>query len=275
MRLPRVALICHEEDRLVAEGLARWLASTFELTGIVRLREGPGALWRRTRHEWRRSGLLGLLDVIAFRLYQWLVLARPDAAWTARALAQLRARYPEPLATVPGLAAADPNTKAVQAFLREARPDLVLACCKVLLTRDTFTIPRRGTFVLHPGICPEYRNAHGCFWALARRDLTRVGMTLLRVDEGVDTGPVLLQASYAFDEIHESPRVIQARVVLENLDEIACRLVEVHRDRLRPLEVAGRKSATWGQPRLSAYWRWKAAARRAEPERRRAHLSWH
>ena len=39
-----------------------------------------------------------------------------------------------------------------------------------------------GTFVMHPGICPEYRNAHGCFWALANRDLARVGMTLLRAD---------------------------------------------------------------------------------------------
>src|SRR5436309_328007 len=32
------------------------------------------------------------------------------------------------------------------------------------------SLPARGTFVLHTGICPEYRNAHGCFWALARSE---------------------------------------------------------------------------------------------------------
>ena len=54
------------------------------------------------------------------------------------------------------------------------------ARCKVILKEKIFGIPRVGTFVMHPGICPEYRNAHGCFWALVRRDLERVGMTLLR-----------------------------------------------------------------------------------------------
>jgi len=44
---------------------------------------------------------------------------------------------------------------------------------------------RSAAFVLHPGICPEYRNAHGCFWALVNRDLARVGVTLLRADRGV------------------------------------------------------------------------------------------
>ena len=262
-RTARVALICHEQDLLVAQGIAGWLAGAFELVGIVHLREGPGALWRRVRREYRRAGLWGLLDAMAFRLYQRLSLARADAAWAALELKRLRARHPACLGAVPSLRAADPNTAAVRRFLRVARPDFVIACCKVLLERDTFGIPARGTFVLHPGICPEYRNAHGCFWALANRDLARVGMTLLRVDEGVDTGPIFLQAGCAIDELRESPRVIQQRVVLENLDAIGARLREIWRGQARPLSVAGRRSAVWGQPRLSAYLRWKAAARRA------------
>ena len=71
----------------------------------------------------------------------------------------------------------------------------------MILKRTIFEIPRAGTFVLHPGICPEYRNAHGCFWALANRDLDRVGMTLLRVDAGIDTGPVYLHGTCDFDEV--------------------------------------------------------------------------
>ena len=77
-----------------------------------------------------------------------------------------------------------------------------------------------GTFVLHPGICPEYRNAHGCFWALANRDLDRVGMTLLRVDAGIDTGPVYLHGTCDYDEVRDSHIVIQHRAVVDNLDAI-------------------------------------------------------
>ena len=51
---------------------------------------------------------------------------------------------------------------------------------------------------MHPGICPEYRNAHGCFWALANRDLNKVGMTLLRIDKGVDTGPTFGYYTYPY-----------------------------------------------------------------------------
>jgi len=36
---------------------------------------------------------------------------------------------------------------------------------------------------MHPGICPEYRNSHGCFWALANDDPERVGVTLLQIDK--------------------------------------------------------------------------------------------
>jgi methionyl-tRNA formyltransferase len=97
----------------------------------------------------------------------------------------------------------------------------VLARCKFLLKPEVYEIPRRGTAVLHPGITPQYRNAHGCFWALVNRDLARVGMSLLQVDSGIDTGPVYLQASYPFNEKDETHVVIQHRVVLENLDEIA------------------------------------------------------
>ena len=66
----------------------------------------------------------------------------------------------------------------------------MVARCKRILKERIFAVPRPGTYVLHPGICPEYRNAHGAFWALARRDLDKVGLTLLRIDKGVDTGPV-------------------------------------------------------------------------------------
>jgi folate-dependent phosphoribosylglycinamide formyltransferase PurN len=261
--LPRVVLICHEEDRIDREGLAAWIASSMHLAGIVILREIPGRKLKRIRSEIRRVGFLRFVDVIAFRAYYRARLARADAAWIDAEVARLRTRYPAHTDGAPVLQCAEPRGPAVRRFLSELRPDLMIARCKFILEPEVFDIPRCGTFVLHPGICPEYRNAHGCFWALANRDLARVGMTLLEVDEGIDTGRVLLQSTYDFDETRESHVVIQYRAVLENLDAIAGALVSVCEGRCQPLSVAGRRSAVWGQPWLSAYRRWKSAARRS------------
>jgi len=141
------------------------------------------------------------------------------------------------------------------------QPDLAIARCKVILKREIFEVPRVGTFVMHPGICPEYRNAHGCFWALVNRDLDRVGMTLLKVDAGIDTGPVYLHGTCDFDERRESHTVIQHRAVVENLDAIGHILLALCRgEHVAAVNTEGRRSATWGQPRLTQYLRWKWAA---------------
>jgi folate-dependent phosphoribosylglycinamide formyltransferase PurN len=260
--LPRVVLMCHAEDRIDTEGLAAWIASSMRLAGIVILRETPVRKLKRVRSEIRRVGPARFLDVIAFRAYYRLRLARSDAAWIDEEVRRLRARYPACLDDAATLEAAEPGTAAVRSFVSSLQPDLMIARCKFILGPEVFRLPRCGTFVLHPGICPEYRNAHGCFWALANRDLARVGMTLLEVDEGIDTGRVLLQSSYDFDEVRESHVVIQYRAVLENLDAIAGTLISVCEQGRRPISVDGRRSAVWGQPWLSAYRRWKSAARR-------------
>jgi hypothetical protein len=88
-------------------------------------------------------------------------------------------------------------------------------------------------------------------------------MTLLRVDPGIDTGPIFLHGTYDYDEIGESHSVIQWRTVTENLDAIANVLTALCRgEQVAPVAVEGRQSAVWGQPQLTAYLRWKWEARR-------------
>lgn len=271
---PSVVLMCHEDDPVDAEGLASWLASTFRLAGLVLVRDTPARRWRAARRELRRSGVAGLLDVLALRACAWLTFGRRDAVWTAQAAAALRRRYPADLTAVPRIVVTTPNSDPARDFLQSVRPDLVIARCKVILEPRVLDMPRFGTFVLHPGICPEYRNAHGCFWALARRDLGRVGVTLLRADRGVDTGPIYFQGGCTFDELRESHIVIQYRAVLDNLEPIGRTLLALGRgEEVPPLTTDGRASMAWGQPRLTRYLRWKWAARRNRDARRVAALS--
>ena len=233
------------------------------LAGIVLIDGDRARLWRVARREIARRGIVSFVDALAFRVYSRLWLARSAAAWSRREVDRLRARYPVPLDEVPSLRVADPNDPEVQAFIARLAPDLIIARCKFILKPEVFTLARHGAYAFHPGICPEYRNAHGCFWALAERDLDRVGMTLLRIDSGVDTGPVLLQATVPFDEVRESHHVIQGRVVFENLDRIGTALRAITRgEAIEWVDTTGRASTAWGQPRLSSYIRWKLAAYR-------------
>jgi hypothetical protein len=258
----RTLLICHADADLHREGLARWLASISTLAGVLVIHEDARVTRRRVRRELSRVGPLRLMDVLAFRLYYALVLARRDREWQEGLLAQLRDRFPALPEGIPVAHESGPNTAGAEEFIRACNPDLVLALCKNIIAERVFSIPPAGTFVLHPGICPEYRNAHGCFWALSRGDVEKVGMTLLRIDKGVDTGPVFGYFRYPFDEVSESHIVIQNRMVFDNLDAIGERLLAVRSGEANPLPSDGRASAVWGQPWLTRYLRWKRAARR-------------
>ena len=232
------------------------------LAGLLIIDDDGRRRWGALRRELRRVGPVGLLDVLAFRAYARLVHARNDRRWEQERVNELRSRYPADVSQIPTLRVSSPNSDESIRFLRRLQPDLAIARCKMLLEPEVYQIPRAGTFVLHPGICPEYRNAHGCFWALAHRDVNRVGMTLLRVDRGIDTGPVYLHGTCDYDERRESHIVIQQRAVVDNLDAIGRTLTALaNGEDVPPVNTDGRRSAVWGQPRLTSYVRWKLAAR--------------
>jgi folate-dependent phosphoribosylglycinamide formyltransferase PurN len=46
----------------------------------------------------------------------------------------------------------------------------------------------------HQGITPQYRGAHGAYWAVVRGDMKNCGVTVHAVDEGIDTGEIIDQA---------------------------------------------------------------------------------
>lgn len=257
----RTVLICHHDAPIDTDGLARWLTAETEFVGIVRITEPGNMVAKRAKREVGRIGWLRFLDVAAFRLYYRLRLAGVDHAWETEEVARLARRYPQ-ASIAPIHDTATPNSPETRAFLERVAPDIMLARCKFLLKREIFSIPSRGTVVLHPGICPEYRNAHGCFWALANDDTSKVGVTLLQVDAGVDTGPVYGYFGYAYDEVRESHARIQMRCVTENLDQIADMFRQIHAGTAARLDTQGRPSAVWGQPWLTRYLRWKRQAKR-------------
>jgi methionyl-tRNA formyltransferase len=68
----------------------------------------------------------------------------------------------------------------------------ILAFVTFIVPPQVFTIPRLGSICFHPSLLPKYRGASALNWALINGE-TVTGLSLFWVDQGIDTGPVLLQ----------------------------------------------------------------------------------
>lgn len=100
-----------------------------------------------------------------------------------------RDRLPEkpvvPVHHVPSL-----NGAPARTLLAGLTPDLMLTYGPRLLKRETFALPRLGTFNLHGGKLPDYRGTLTEFWTLRDRRFEDVGVSLHRVTEVLDGGEV-------------------------------------------------------------------------------------
>jgi len=73
------------------------------------------------------------------------------------------------------------------------KPDLaILAFVTDIIPERLLDIPSTGTICYHPSLLPRHRGASGINWAVIQGD-THTGLTILWVDKGIDTGPILLQ----------------------------------------------------------------------------------
>jgi methionyl-tRNA formyltransferase len=82
------------------------------------------------------------------------------------------------------------RTGELAEWLREKRADvaLVMAYGRIL-PGDVLAAPRRGAMNLHASLLPKYRGAAPINWAIVHGE-TETGISLMQMDEGLDTGPV-------------------------------------------------------------------------------------
>jgi methionyl-tRNA formyltransferase len=74
----------------------------------------------------------------------------------------------------------------------------ILAFVTQIVPPQVFSMPRLGSICFHPSLLPKYRGASAINWALIKGE-TVTGLTLFWVDQGIDTGPVLLQKEVKID----------------------------------------------------------------------------
>lgn len=83
---------------------------------------------------------------------------------------------------------------ATVAALHELTPDLiVVAAYGLLLPKSVLAIPRLGCINVHASLLPAWRGASPITAAILNGD-EETGVSIMLMDEGLDTGPVLTQA---------------------------------------------------------------------------------
>lgn len=92
-----------------------------------------------------------------------------------------------------------PGDPAFLTALRALAPDIgVVVAYGHILKPDLLALPRYGMINVHPSLLPELRGAAPVEWAILN-GLTKTGVTIMQMDEGLDSGPILHQIPHAID----------------------------------------------------------------------------
>ncbi|MCL6480933.1 MAG: methionyl-tRNA formyltransferase [Firmicutes bacterium] len=156
------------------------------------------------------------------------------------------------------------KSESAQDFFRRLAPDaVVIIAYGKIIPASLLDIPPLGWINLHASLLPKYRGAAPIQWAIVRGE-TRTGLTTMKIDAGLDTGPILLQKEMAIgpDEtaVELTARMAQegAPLVLETLRKLAAgEIVPVEQDHeqatFAPLLKKEHGRILWSQPAQQVY----------------------
>ena len=102
--------------------------------------------------------------------------------------------------------------------------DLVIGFGTSFVAGATLARLPNGFLNLHTGYLPDYRGVKSEFWALARRDLARIGWTLHYMTTTLDAGDIVLRRRVAWEG--ESPAELRAKLLRDAVPAVAALLRE-------------------------------------------------
>jgi methionyl-tRNA formyltransferase len=110
------------------------------------------------------------------------------------------------------------------AILGELQPDIiVVAAYGQLLRKSLLSLPRLGCINIHASLLPRHRGAAPVQAAILEGD-SETGITIMQVDEGLDTGDILVQVATAIGaeetagNLHDRLALLAPAALLETLD---------------------------------------------------------
>ena len=110
----------------------------------------------------------------------------------------------------------------VSSLTRCSPEALVVAAYGLIVPRAVLSVPRRGGINIHASLLPRWRGAAPIQRALLAGD-EETGISIMQMDEGLDTGPVLLQEPVAItpddtaQSLHDRLAVLGADLIVRAL----------------------------------------------------------
>jgi methionyl-tRNA formyltransferase len=126
-----------------------------------------------------------------------------------------------------GLPVLQPKSVKDQSFLeifRKLDPEIVVvAAFGQILPKAIIDFPPLCCLNIHPSLLPKYRGAAPINWAIIRGEAS-TGVTIMLMDEGMDSGDILLQEEVAIDanesygDLHDRLSILGAALLMEAID---------------------------------------------------------
>ena len=110
--------------------------------------------------------------------------------------------------------------------IKNLNPDvIVVVAYGQLLSKEFLDIPKYGCINVHVSLLPKYRGAAPINWVIINGE-QKTGVSTLFMDEGLDSGDVILQSEFKLDdeitagELHDKMTVEGSELLCETLDLI-------------------------------------------------------
>ena len=132
----------------------------------------------------------------------------------------------------PVLVTNDVNGPDATAFVASRDADALIYSGGGILRRSILGAPRLGVLNMHIGLLPEVRGMSCPEWSL----LTGVplGVTVHFIDDGIDTGPILLRRELPMDEAPSTIRAVRDRLTAMGTDLVVEALIGLARGDVEP-----------------------------------------
>jgi phosphoribosylglycinamide formyltransferase 1 len=125
----------------------------------------------------------------------------------------------------------DQWAKTLLANVLHHQPDLVVLAGFMKILPANFVTALRGKLInTHPSLLPQFPGAHAVRDALTA-GVTKTGVTIHKVDEGVDTGEIIIQQEILVEPgdteqtLHERIKVVERELLVSTVEDIASRRI--------------------------------------------------
>lgn len=137
-----------------------------------------------------------------------------------------------------GIPVLQPSGIRTEEFLKELaalKPDLIcVAAYGKILPKAVLELPRFGCLNVHASLLPKYRGAAPVNWAIARGEKV-TGITIMQMDEGMDTGDILLTREMPID-YDDTGETLTEKLSLAGAELFLQAIAELKKGYLHPLK---------------------------------------